>query len=46
MSISPSRRRIDISCQVIDNLGDIGVSWRLARQLQHEHHSSGQNLGG
>jgi len=28
---------VDIFCQVIDNLGDIGVSWRLARQLQHEH---------
>ncbi|MFW8566790.1 elongation factor P maturation arginine rhamnosyltransferase EarP [Orrella sp. 11846] len=38
MSTSLSRRRIDIFCQVIDNLGDIGVSWRLARQLQHEHH--------
>ena len=25
-----------IFCQVIDNLGDIGVSWRLARQLRHD----------
>lgn len=28
--------RWDIFCQVIDNLGDIGVSWRLARQLQND----------
>ena len=27
----------DIFCKVIDNFGDIGVSWRLARQLAHEH---------
>ena len=27
---------VDIFCRVIDNLGDIGVSWRLARQLQSE----------
>ncbi|MCP1659543.1 elongation factor P maturation arginine rhamnosyltransferase EarP [Neisseria perflava] len=25
-----------IFCNVIDNYGDIGVSWRLARALQHE----------
>ncbi len=30
---SPS---VDLFCRVIDNLGDIGVSWRLARQLQSE----------
>jgi uncharacterized repeat protein (TIGR03837 family) len=29
--------RWDIFCKVIDNLGDAGVSWRLARQLAHEH---------
>ncbi|MGQ0578723.1 MAG: elongation factor P maturation arginine rhamnosyltransferase EarP [Betaproteobacteria bacterium] len=29
--------RWDIFCNVIDNLGDIGVSWRLARQLAAEH---------
>ncbi|HWH49055.1 MAG TPA: elongation factor P maturation arginine rhamnosyltransferase EarP [Burkholderiales bacterium] len=29
--------RWDIFCTVIDNLGDIGVSWRLARQLAAEH---------
>jgi uncharacterized repeat protein (TIGR03837 family) len=27
----------DIFCRVIDNLGDAGVCWRLARQLATEH---------
>src|SRR5579871_6862430 len=27
----------DIFCAVIDNFGDIGVCWRLARQLTGEH---------
>jgi uncharacterized repeat protein (TIGR03837 family) len=27
----------DIFCTVIDNFGDIGVTWRLARQLAVEH---------
>ncbi len=27
----------DIFCTVIDNYGDIGVTWRLARQLAAEH---------
>jgi len=27
----------DIFCTVVDNYGDIGVSWRLARQLFNEH---------
>ncbi len=26
-----------IFCKVIDNYGDIGICWRLARQLQREH---------
>jgi len=29
--------RIDIFCAVIDNFGDAGVCWRLARQLANEH---------
>ena len=29
--------RWDIFCNVIDNFGDIGVCWRLARQLVAEH---------
>ena len=27
----------DVFCRVVDNYGDIGVAWRLARQLTHEH---------
>lgn len=27
----------DIFCSVIDNFGDIGVTWRLARQRVAEH---------
>lgn len=26
----------DVFCKVIDNFGDLGVCWRLARQLHHE----------
>jgi uncharacterized repeat protein (TIGR03837 family) len=29
--------RWDIFCKVVDNFGDAGVAWRLARQLAHEH---------
>lgn len=29
----------DIFCSVIDNYGDIGVTWRLARQLVAEHNA-------
>jgi len=32
-----ARRRWDIFCRVVDNFGDAGVSWRLARQLAAEH---------
>lgn len=28
---------VDIFCRVVDNYGDIGVCWRLARQLSAEH---------
>ncbi len=28
----------DIFCEVIDNYGDIGVTWRLAKQLSAEYH--------
>ncbi len=27
----------DIFCKVVDNFGDIGICWRLARQLAREH---------
>jgi uncharacterized repeat protein (TIGR03837 family) len=30
-------RRWDIFCKVVDNFGDAGVAWRLARQLAAEH---------
>jgi len=31
------RKTWDIFCNVIDNFGDIGIAWRLARQLVSEH---------
>jgi len=30
----------DICCRIVDNYGDIGVTWRLARQLAAEHGKS------
>ena len=30
-------KRWDIFCKIVDNFGDIGVCWRLARQLQAKH---------
>ncbi|MDD4912211.1 MAG: elongation factor P maturation arginine rhamnosyltransferase EarP [Sideroxydans sp.] len=32
-----SPKSCDIFCTVVDNYGDIGVCWRLARQLANEH---------
>jgi uncharacterized repeat protein (TIGR03837 family) len=34
--VDASMPRWDIFCKVVDNYGDIGVSWRLARQLAQE----------
>lgn len=31
-----ARFSCDIFCHVVDNFGDIGVTWRLAQQLAHE----------
>jgi len=31
--LSPSPASFDLFCRVIDNYGDVGVCWRLARQL-------------
>ncbi len=31
------RLTCDIFCTVVDNFGDIGMCWRLAKQLAHEH---------
>ena len=33
----PPSLRWDIFCRIVDNFGDAGVCWRLARQLAHEH---------
>lgn len=30
-------RSLVLFCKVVDNYGDIGICWRLARQLTHEH---------
>lgn len=27
----------DVFCKIVDNYGDIGVCWRLSKQLSHEH---------
>ena len=35
----PKQALWDIFCHVIDNHGDLGVSWRLARQLAHAGHA-------
>lgn len=35
--MAPMQRHWDIFCRIIDNFGDIGVCWRLARQLAGEH---------
>jgi len=32
-----ARERWDVFCRVVDNFGDVGVSWRLARQVAREH---------
>lgn len=34
----PASPTWEIFCSVVDNYGDIGITWRLARQLAHEHH--------
>lgn len=33
---TPAGPQIDIFCRVVDNFGDIGVCWRLARSLHRE----------
>src|SRR5450830_832503 len=30
-------KSLALFCTVVDNYGDIGICWRLARQLAHEH---------
>ena len=34
---TPGAERWDIFCRVVDNFGDVGFSWRLARQVAREH---------
>ncbi len=36
--MSNATKTWDIFCRIVDNFGDIGVCWRLAKQLSHEHH--------
>lgn len=31
------KKRWDIFCKIVDNFGDIGVCWRLAKQFRDEH---------
>lgn len=31
-------KSLTLFCKVVDNYGDIGICWRLARQLEREHH--------
>jgi uncharacterized repeat protein (TIGR03837 family) len=33
----PNPSTLVIFCKVVDNYGDIGICWRLARQFAHEH---------
>ena len=33
----PPSLRWDVFCRIVDNYGDAGVCWRLARQLHREH---------
>lgn len=37
MSPNSSAPTLAIFCKVVDNFGDIGICWRLARQLHQEH---------
>lgn len=39
MDRSPSALNWDIFCKVIDNFGDVGVCWRLARDLASRGHA-------
>ena len=37
LNVMPAASRWDIFCRVVDNYGDAGVCWRLARELAAEH---------
>lgn len=34
---APQTTSLALFCKVVDNYGDIGICWRLARQLEREH---------
>ena len=36
-TMSTSSPILAIFCKVVDNFGDIGICWRLARQMHAEH---------
>ncbi|PKO47504.1 MAG: elongation factor P maturation arginine rhamnosyltransferase EarP [Betaproteobacteria bacterium HGW-Betaproteobacteria-22] len=36
-AIAKQARKWDIFCKIVDNFGDIGICWRLAKQLKTEH---------
>lgn len=38
--VAESRKRWDVFCKLVDNFGDIGVCWRLARNLSEHHQVS------
>jgi hypothetical protein len=37
MMTTPHSNHWDIFCTVVDNYGDIGVTWRLAKQIANEY---------
>ncbi|MES2321760.1 MAG: elongation factor P maturation arginine rhamnosyltransferase EarP [Pseudomonadota bacterium] len=37
MSFNHTHTSLALFCKVVDNYGDIGICWRLARQWRHEH---------
>jgi uncharacterized repeat protein (TIGR03837 family) len=37
VSCLANSKSIDVFCRVVDNYGDIGICWRLARQFEREH---------
>ena len=37
MTHRPTATSLALFCKVVDNYGDIGICWRLARQLEQEH---------
>jgi len=37
LPLSPRATTLALFCKVVDNYGDIGICWRLARQLWQEH---------